>query len=157
MAGPLEGIRIIDLSQVVAGPVCTMLLAEQGAEVIKVEFPDQGDILRHNRHFAKNDVNSLTLNCNRGKKSVAIDMTTPEGAALIEELAADADVFIRGYAEQALPEAALSPTGTSIPGVHWHGESDRVGVAVRGRLKRRVPEHGGQLRRWMDWKLFVHQ
>ena len=97
MAGPLDGIRIIDLTQVVAGPVCTMLLAEQGAEVIKVEFPDQGDIIRHNRHFAKNDVNPLTLNCNRGKKSVAIDMTTPEGAALITELAADADVFIQNY------------------------------------------------------------
>ena len=80
MAGPLEGIRIIDLSQVVAGPVCTMLLAEQGAEVIKVEFPDQGDILRHNRHFAKNDVNSLTLNCNRGKKSVAVDFQSEQVA-----------------------------------------------------------------------------
>lgn len=108
MAGPLEGIRIIDLSQVVAGPVCTMLLAEQGAEVIKVEFPDQGDILRHNRHFAKNDVNSLTLNCNRGKKSVAIDMTTPEGAALIEELAADADVFIQNYRAGVIERMGIS-------------------------------------------------
>lgn len=97
MAGPLEGIRIIDLTQVVAGPVCTMLLAEQGAEVIKVELPEQGDILRHNRHFAKNEVNPLSLNCNRGKKSIVIDLTTPAGLELLHELVADADIFIQNF------------------------------------------------------------
>lgn len=97
MPGPLEGIKIIDLTQVVAGPVCTMLLAEQGAEVIKVELPKQGDILRHNRHFAKNEVNALALNCNRGKKSIVVDLTTPEGVELLKELAADADVLIQNF------------------------------------------------------------
>ena len=67
MAGPLAGIKIVDLTQVVAGPVCTMLLAEQGAEVIKVEFPT-GDILRQNSLYSKNGMNALELNCNRGKK-----------------------------------------------------------------------------------------
>ncbi|MEM7095372.1 MAG: CoA transferase [Actinomycetota bacterium] len=97
MAGPLEGIRIVDLTQVVAGPVCTMLLAEQGAEVIKVEFPGLGDILRHNHHYEKNGVNALELNCNRGKKSIAIDMESPEGVELIRELANSADVFIQNF------------------------------------------------------------
>jgi len=83
MAGPLAGIKIIDLTQVVAGPVCTMLLAEQGAEVIKVEFPE-GDILRQNSLFSKNGMNALELNCNRGKKSIAVDMTTPEGVAIVK-------------------------------------------------------------------------
>ena len=80
MAGPLEGIKIVDLTQVVAGPVCTMLLAEQGAEVTKVEFPT-GDILRQNSLFSKNGMNALEMNCNRGKKSISVDMNTAEGAA----------------------------------------------------------------------------
>jgi len=108
MPGPLEGIRVVDLSQVVAGPVCTMLLAEQGAEVIKVEFPEQGDILRHNRSYAKNEINALSLNCNRGKKSIAVDMNTPEGIEIVKELAAGADIFVQNYRAGAIERLGIT-------------------------------------------------
>jgi len=107
MAGPLEGIRIVDLTQVVAGPVCTMLLAEQGAEVIKVEFPD-GDILRWNNLHAKGGMNALELNCNRGKKSIAVDMNTPEGVEIVKELALTADIFIQNYRAGAIERLGFS-------------------------------------------------
>ena len=107
MAGPLAGIKIVDLTQVVAGPVCTMLLAEQGAEVIKVEFPE-GDILRQNSLFSKNGMNALELNCNRGKKSIAVDMTTPEGVAIVKKLAADADVFVQNFRAGAIERLGIT-------------------------------------------------
>lgn len=107
MAGPLEGIKIVDLTQVVAGPVCTMLLAEQGAEVIKVEFPT-GDILRQNALFSKNGMNALELNCNRGKKSIAVDMNTPEGVAIVKQLAAEADVFVQNFRAGAIERLGIS-------------------------------------------------
>lgn len=107
MAGPLEGIKIVDLSQVVAGPVCTMLLAEQGAEVIKVEFPT-GDILRQNSLYAKNGMNALELNCNRGKKSISVDMNTPDGVAIVKQLAADADVFVQNFRAGAIERLGIT-------------------------------------------------
>ena len=94
--GPLAGIRIVDLSQVLAGPVATMLLADQGAEVIKVE-PLEGDTLRHNRQFHKNEVNALMMNANRGKRSIAVDLKRPEGIEVVKELASTADVFIQNF------------------------------------------------------------
>lgn len=107
MAGPLEGIKIVDLTQVVAGPVCTMLLAEQGADVIKVEFPT-GDILRQNALYSKNGMNALELNCNRGKKSIVVDMNTPEGVAVVKQLAADADVFVQNFRAGAIERLGIS-------------------------------------------------
>ncbi|MFT4987299.1 MAG: crotonobetainyl-CoA:carnitine CoA-transferase CaiB-like acyl-CoA transferase, partial [Acidimicrobiales bacterium] len=106
MSGPLAGIKIVDLSQVVAGPVCTMLLAEQGAEVIKVEFPT-GDILRQNSLYSKNGMNALELNCNRGKKSISVDMATPEGIAIVKQLAADADVFVQNFRAGAIERLGI--------------------------------------------------
>ena len=107
MAGPLAGIKIVDLTQVVAGPVYTMLLAEQGAEVIKVEFPT-GDILRQNSLYSKNGMNALELNCNRGKKSISVDMTTPEGLAIVKQLAADADIFVQNFRAGAIERLGIS-------------------------------------------------
>ena len=107
MAGPLAGIKIVDLTQVVAGPVCTMLLAEQGAEVIKVEFPE-GDILRQNSHYAKNGMNALELNCNRGKQSIAVDMRAPAGIDIVKQLAADADVFVQNFRAGAIERLGIN-------------------------------------------------
>jgi len=107
MAGPLEGIKVVDLTQVVAGPVCTMLLAEQGAEVTKVEFPE-GDILRQNSLFAKNGMNALELNCNRGKKCISVDMNTAEGIAIVKRLAAEADVFVQNFRAGAIERLGIT-------------------------------------------------
>jgi len=106
MPAPLEGIRILDFSQVVAGPVATMLLAEQGAEVIKIEALE-GDILRRGQSFVKNGMNSLTMNCNRGKKSIAIDLRQPEGLAIVMELALTADVVIQNFRAGAIERLGI--------------------------------------------------
>lgn len=107
MAGPLDGIRVVDLTQVVAGPVCTMMLADQGAEVIKVEFLT-GDILRQNSLYAKNGRNALELNCNRAKKSIAVDMTSAEGIEIVKELAATADVFVQNFRAGAIERLGIN-------------------------------------------------
>ena len=88
---PLEGIKVLDLSRVLAGPWCTQLLADLGAEVIKIERPGAGDDTRHwgpPWHGEGEDrVAAYFLSCNRGKKSAAIDFAQPEGAALVRQLA----------------------------------------------------------------------
>src|SRR5207237_5675747 len=83
---PLEGIKVLDLSRVLAGPWCTQLLADLGAEVIKIERPGSGDDTRHwgPPWFGEGEerVAAYFLSCNRGKKSAAIDLARPEGADL---------------------------------------------------------------------------
>ena len=89
---PLAGIKVLDLSRVLAGPWCTQLLADLGAEVIKVERPGSGDDTRHwgPPWHGEGDqrVAAYFLSCNRGKKSAAIDFGREEGAALVRRLAA---------------------------------------------------------------------
>jgi crotonobetainyl-CoA:carnitine CoA-transferase CaiB-like acyl-CoA transferase len=98
---PLEGIKVLDLSRVLAGPWCTQLLADLGAEVIKVERPGAGDDTRHwgPPWFGEGEsrVAAYFLSCNRGKKSAAIDFSRPEGAALVRKLALEADVVIENF------------------------------------------------------------
>jgi len=106
MPGALDGIRILDFSQVVAGPVATMLLAEQGAEVIKIEALE-GELLRQGQMFEKNGMNALTMNCNRGKKSIAIDLREPKGLAIAKELALTADVIIQNFRTGAMERLGL--------------------------------------------------
>ena len=95
MQGPLEGIRIIDLSNVISGPMATMALADQGAEVIKIERP-QGDFTRHvaNR---RGGMSASYLNNNRNKKSVIVNLKDPEGIATVKRLVTDADVFVQNF------------------------------------------------------------
>jgi len=101
MTGPLAGVRVLDLSRVLAGPWCTQLLADLGAEVIKIEKPGAGDDTRHwgppwhERDGEK--VAAYFLSANRGKKSAAIDFATDEGAQLVRRLAASADVVVENF------------------------------------------------------------
>src|ERR1700709_2752132 len=95
---PLEGVRVLDLSRVLAGPWCTQNLADLGAEVIKIERPETGDDTRswgppYLRHAAgQNTTESASLLCaNRNKQSVAIDMASQEGATLIRQFAKSCD------------------------------------------------------------------
>ncbi len=108
---PLEGVKVLDLSRVLAGPWCTQLLADLGAEVIKIERPGVGDDTRHwgpPWHGEGADrVSAYFLSCNRGKKSAAIDLAKPEGAALVRRLAADADVVVENFKVGGLAKFGL--------------------------------------------------
>ncbi len=114
MSGPLSGIRVLDLSRVMAGPWCTQIMADLGAEVIKVERPEQGDDTRHwgppwLRDKAGNPTkqSAYYLSANRGKYSVTIDIGKPEGQALIRELAASCDVLVENFKTGGLEKKGL--------------------------------------------------
>ena len=108
---PLEGISVLDLSRVLAGPWCTQLLADLGAEVTKIERPDAGDDTRHwgpPWHGEGDErVAAYFLSCNRGKKSAAIDFARPEGAALVRKLAEQADVVVENFKVGGLEKFGL--------------------------------------------------
>jgi crotonobetainyl-CoA:carnitine CoA-transferase CaiB-like acyl-CoA transferase len=96
MTGPLNGIRIIDLTAMVSGPLATMMLADQGAEVIKVENPTGGDFTRSAANRQGN-VSASFLNNNRNKKSVALNLKEPAGREALLKLVATADVFVQNF------------------------------------------------------------
>lgn len=108
---PLEDLKVLDLSRVLAGPWCTQLLGDLGAEVIKIERPGVGDDTRHwgPPWFGDGDdrVAAYFLSCNRGKKSAAIDFAQPEGAALVRKLANQADVVVENFKVGALAKFGL--------------------------------------------------
>ena len=108
---PLEGIKVLDLSRVLAGPWCTQLLADLGAEVTKIERPGAGDDTRHwgpPWHGEGDErVAAYFLSCNRGKKSAAIDFAQPEGAALVRKLAEQADVVVENFKVGGLDKFGL--------------------------------------------------
>jgi crotonobetainyl-CoA:carnitine CoA-transferase CaiB-like acyl-CoA transferase len=104
VAGPLQGIRVLDLSRILAGPWCTQLLADLGAEVIKIERPGAGDDTRHwgppwlrDGEGRETRESAYYLSTNRGKQSVTLDISRPEGRAIVERLAAQSDVFIENF------------------------------------------------------------
>ncbi|HET7817329.1 MAG TPA: CaiB/BaiF CoA-transferase family protein [Sphingomicrobium sp.] len=111
MTAPLAGIRVLDLSRVLAGPWCTQLLADLGADVIKVEKPGAGDDTRHwgPPWHGEGDarVAAYFLSANRGKKSATIDFSAPEGAALVSKLAAQSDVVVENFKVGALARFGL--------------------------------------------------
>ena len=111
MTPPLAGIRVLDLSRVLAGPWCTQLLADLGAEVIKIERPGVGDDTRHwgpPWHGEGDErVAAYFLSANRGKKSAAIDFSKPEGAALVRKIAGTCDVVVENFKVGGLKKFGL--------------------------------------------------
>ena len=108
---PLAGLKVVDLSRVLAGPWCTQLLADLGAEVIKVERPGSGDDTRHWgppwHGEGKERVAAYFLSANRGKKSAAIDFSRPEGVELVRELAKQSDVVVENFKVGGLKKFGL--------------------------------------------------
>ena len=96
MPGPLEGYRVIDFTNVIAGPYATMVLADQGADVIKIEAPQRPDHTRHAGN-SQNGLRAAFLNNNRNKRSVAIDVKSDAGREVLKKLVATADVFIQNF------------------------------------------------------------
>ena len=94
MPGPLDGIRVVDLTTVISGPVCTMLLADQGADVIKIE-PPGGDIAR--RTAGTGEFTPMFVSSNRGKRSIALDLKQPAACDVVRRLVAKADVLVQNF------------------------------------------------------------
>ena len=111
MSKPLAGVRVLDLSRVLAGPWATQLLADLGADVIKVEKPGSGDDTRHWGppwlEHGDQKVAAYFLAANRGKRSVAIDFAMEEGAALVRRMAANADVVVENFKVGGLKKFGL--------------------------------------------------
>jgi len=104
--GPLAGIKVLDLSVMISGPLAGMMLADQGADVIKVESPGLGDFMRY-LGSSKGGMTGIFLNNNRGKRSIVIDLKKPEGIDLFKELAASADVVIQNFRPGAVERLGI--------------------------------------------------
>ena len=119
-ARPLDGVRVLDLTQFLSGPFGTMVLADLGADVVKVE-PPEGELARHvGPHFVGGD-SAYFLSINRGKRSVNADLKTPEGIALVRSLALHADVVIENNRPGVLERLGLSYEEIRVdrPGIVW--------------------------------------
>lgn len=111
MSGALDGIRVLDLSRVLAGPWSTQILGDLGAEVIKVERPGKGDDTRGwgppSIEIGEDSFSSYFLSCNRNKRSLALDIAKPEGAEIIRKLAAEADIVVENFKTGTLERYGL--------------------------------------------------
>lgn len=108
MPGPLSGLRVIDLTTVIAGPYATQMLGDMGAEVIKIE-PPAGDIMRAPGPARQPGMGAAFLNCNRNKDSLRLDLKQPDDLARLMDLIAGADVFIHNMRMNAARRIGLDP------------------------------------------------
>ena len=96
MPGPLAGIRVVDFSAVISGPLAAMMLADQGADVIKVEPPGRGDLLRY-EWYRRGGLTSMFANVNRGKRSIVLDLQQDKGLEIALDLVGRADVLVENF------------------------------------------------------------
>lgn len=104
MPGPLAGYRVIDVTQMLSGPMSTMILGDQGADVIKVEPPKTGDLTRA---FGSKGISPTFSMINRNKRSVAIDLKQEQGVALLKQLVAESDVFVQNFRPGAVERMGI--------------------------------------------------
>ena len=107
VAGPLSGITVVDLTRVLAGPFCTLTLADLGARVIKVEHPEGGDLARQLGPMLPNDVSGYALSVNRGKESIALDLKREADVAILHRLLARADVLVENFRPGVMEKLGL--------------------------------------------------
>ena len=133
-SGPLAGVVVVDLTRVLAGPYCTMMLSDLGARVIKIERPGTGDDSRHIGPFI-NGVSAYFASLNRGKESIALDLRDDEDRARFETLLAEADVVMENF--RVARSSAWATTGRRFSSL---SEADlRRGVGVRSHRPLRDP------------------
>jgi CoA:oxalate CoA-transferase len=128
-AGPLRGLRVLDLTTFLSGPFCTQILADLGAEVIKLESLD-GDPSRHIPPYFVGGESAYYLSHNRGKRSIAVDLKTPRGQALARDLAVRSDVVVENFrpgvaARLGLAATALQPANPALVWVSISGFGQR--------------------------------
>jgi crotonobetainyl-CoA:carnitine CoA-transferase CaiB-like acyl-CoA transferase len=105
MPGPLHGVRVLDLTAMISGPMATMILADQGADVIKIE-PPAGDLMRH-YGVMRRGMSSSFLSNNHGKRSLTVDIRSPAGLEIVLKLAATADVLVQNFRPGAIERMGL--------------------------------------------------
>ena len=114
MPGPLDGIRVLELTQIIAGPMCGVMLSDLGADVVKIESP-QGDALRGVGQFMPNESKVFHV-YNRGKRGIVLNLQSAQGQAVVHRLIRDFDVFLinarPGVAERCRSTIGVSATGT---------------------------------------------
>ena len=110
MSKPLEGIRVLEFSTMITASFAAMMLADQGAQVVKVEPTDLGDPMRY-LGSSKGGISALFANCNRGKRSIAVDLKSADGKRIIEELAAETDIVLTNYRHASLCPGSQSGAG----------------------------------------------
>jgi crotonobetainyl-CoA:carnitine CoA-transferase CaiB-like acyl-CoA transferase len=109
MAGPLSGVRVVDVSEVISGPLATMILADQGAEILKIEPPRYGEESRQLANY-RNGMAGLYANCNHGKRSIGINLKSERGLELALEMIREADVFVQNWRPGAAERLGLGET-----------------------------------------------
>ncbi len=108
MAGVLDGIKVLDLTQVYSGPFCTLLLKDLGATVIKIERPGSGDLIRVDVPRTEALESGTFINFNRGKKSITLDLKTEKGLAICKELIGKVDVLVENFSPGTMAKLGLS-------------------------------------------------
>ncbi len=108
MSGPLKGIRVVDLTRILAGPYCTMMLGDMGAEVIKIENPDGGDDTRSWGPPFLNGVSTYFISINRNKKSLTLNLKHERGKALLRDLIQKSDVMVENFRPGTLDKLGFS-------------------------------------------------
>ena len=108
MSGPLEGIRVVDLTRILAGPYCTMMLGDMGAEIIKIENPDGGDDTRGWGPPFLNGVSTYFISINRNKKSLTLNLKDERGKELLRDLIRKSDVMVENFRPGALDKLGFS-------------------------------------------------
>lgn len=110
--GLLEGVRVLDLTRVLAGPYCTMMLGDLGADVIKVEEPNRGDDTRQwGPPFTKSGMSAYFISANRNKRSLTLDLKKPEGLGILRELVKQSDILVENFKVGTLEKHGLSYEG----------------------------------------------
>ena len=104
--GPLDGVKVVDFSVMISGPLAAMMLGDQGADVIKIETPGFGDIMRL-LGSSKNGMTGIFANNNRSKRSLVVDLKTDEGRDVVRHLLEDADVVIQNFRPGAMARLGL--------------------------------------------------
>jgi crotonobetainyl-CoA:carnitine CoA-transferase CaiB-like acyl-CoA transferase len=121
---PLEGVRVLDLSKILAGPLCVLVVADLGADVIKVEAPGTGDGIRSFAPPSFGDDATYYLAVNRNRRSIAVDLATPEGYSTVASLARAADAVVENFLPHQLAALGLEALREELDDVVW--------VSVRG-------------------------
>jgi formyl-CoA transferase len=106
MNGPLHGIRVLDVTRILAGPFCTMLLADLGAEVIKIERPGEGDPARTLEPLTSDD-SAYFISVNRGKKSITLNLATQEGQKIFKALVPHCDILVENFVPGTMAKFGL--------------------------------------------------